>query len=186
MIGAEARPLPEEVIDEIIARHPDRTGDVLAILEDVQQRHPLNYLPPQTHECVARKIGVARSQIESVIRFYAFFNLEPQGRHTVTVCRGTACHTRGSRPLLDALRAYVGGGNDDAASGSAGSFTTPDYRLTIRTVACFGQCALAPVVAIDHEIYGHVSDFKLRRLVTEIGGIGHEEHQAPEERRGTA
>ena len=172
MIAAESRPLADEVIDEIIARHPDRTGDVLAILEEIQQRHPLKYLPPQTHELVARKMGVARSQILSVATFYAFFNLQPQGLHTITVCRGTACHTRGSKKLLDGIKASAGfhEGDDDhgAESGAATSLTTPDCRLTIRTVACFGQCALAPVVAIDHEIHGHVSDFKLRKLVAAI------------------
>ena len=170
MIVEESGPLAEEVIDEIIARHPDRTGDVLGILEEIQQRHPLKFLPAPTHELVAQKIGVARSQIMSVITFYAFFNLAPQGRHTVTVCRGTACHTRGSKQLLDGLKASAGFYDDEEfpGSGSATSFTTPDYRLTIRTVACFGQCALAPVAAVDHEIYGHVSDFKLRKLVAAI------------------
>ena len=172
MIAAQSTPLAEEVIDEVIARHPERTGDVLAILEEIQQLHPLKYLPPETHELVAQKMGVARSQILSVITFYAFFNLKPQGRHTVTVCRGTACHTRGSKQLLDGIKVSVGfrDDDDDASSegGAATSYTTPDYRLTIRTVACFGQCALAPVVAIDHDIYGHVSDFKLRKLVAAI------------------
>lgn len=173
MIAAESRPLAEALIDEIIARHPDRTGDVLAILEEIQQRHPLKYLPPETHELVARKMGIARSQIMSVVTFYAFFNRKPQGQHTAIVCRGTACHTRGSKQLLDGLKAGagLGDGGDEAglASGAATSLTTPDGRLTIRTVACFGQCALAPVVAIDHEIYGHVSGFKLRKLVAAIG-----------------
>ena len=173
MIAAESRPLAEALIDEIIARHPDRTGDVLAILEEIQQRHPLKYLPPETHELVARKMGIARSQIMSVVTFYAFFNRKPQGQHTAIVCRGTACHTRGSKQLLDGLKAGAGLGDEgdeaELASGAAASLTTPDGRLTIRTVACFGQCALAPVVAIDHEIYGHVSDFKLRKLVAAIG-----------------
>ena len=173
MIAAEVRPLAEALIDEIIARHPDPTGDVLAILEEIQQRHPLKYLPPETHELVARKMGIARSQIMSVVTFYAFFNRKPQGQHTAIVCRGTACHTRGSKLLLDGLKAGAGLGDEgdeaELASGAAASLTTPDGRLTIRTVACFGQCALAPVVAIDHEIYGHVSDFKLRKLVAAIG-----------------
>ena len=173
MIAAESRPLAEALIDEIIARHPDPTGDVLAILEEIQQRHPLKYLPPETHELVARKMGIARSQIMSVVTFYAFFNRKPQGQHTAIVCRGTACHTRGSKQLLDGLKVGAGLGDEgdegELASGAAASLTTPDGRLTIRTVACFGQCALAPVVAIDHEIYGHVSDFKLRKLIAAIG-----------------
>ena len=173
MIAAESRPLAEALIDEIIARHPDPTGDVLAILEEIQQKHPLKYFPPETHELVARKMGIARSQIMSVVTFYAFFNRQPQGLHTAIVCRGTACHTRGSKQLLDGLKAGAGLGDEgdeaELASGAATSLTTPDGRLTIRTVACFGQCALAPVVAIDHEIYGHVSDFKLRKLVAAIG-----------------
>ena len=168
MISADHDPLPEEVIDEIIARHPDRTGDVLSVLEELQQRHPLQYLPEATQAAVARKMGVAQSQIFSVVSFYAFFNRQPQGRHTVAVCRGTACHTRGSKALLDALKASAGFHPDDEATDGATSFTTPDCRLTIRTVACFGQCALAPVAAIDEVIHGHVTDLKLRKLVAAI------------------
>ena len=167
MIATNHNSLPEAVIDDVIARHPERTGDVLGVLEELQQRHPLQYLPAETQAAVARKMGVAHSQIFSVVSFYAFFNRQPQGRYTVAVCRGTACHTRGSKQLLDALKASAGFHEDDEA-GSATSFTTPDFGMTIRTVACFGQCALAPVAAIDHEIYGHVSDFKLKKLVSAI------------------
>ena len=168
MIAAEAKPLPEQVIDEIIARHPDKTGDVLSVLEEIQDRHPLKYLPEETQDYVAHQMGISRSQILSVVTFYAFFNCRPQGRHTVTVCRGTACHTRGSKPLLDSLKAVAGFHADDEETGAANSFTTPDFGLTIRTVACFGQCALAPVAAIDHDIHGHVSEIKLRQLVAAI------------------
>ena len=168
MITADRNPLPDDVIDEVIARHPDRTGDVLSVLEELQQRHPLQYLPAETQASVARKMGVAQSQIFSVVSFYAFFNRQPQGRHTVAVCRGTACHTRGSKALLDALKASAGFHPDDEATDGATSFTTPDCRLTIRTVACFGQCALAPVAAIDEAIHGHVTDLKLRKLVAAI------------------
>ena len=114
MIATNHNPLPDELIDEIIARHPNRTGDVLGVLEELQQRHPLQYLPAETQATVARKMGVAQSQIFSVVSFYAFFNRQPQGRHTVAVCRGTACHTRGSKALLDALKSEILGGADAA------------------------------------------------------------------------
>ena len=179
------RPLPRETVDAIIARHcarADRTGDVLGILEEAQRAHPQNYLPVQTYDYVARKPGLPSSQIMSVVTFYAFFNCRPQGRHTLTVCRGTACHTRGSRQLLAAIKAHVGVHDDapgevgegspgsDGEAGAASTFTTPDGRLTIRTVACFGQCAQAPVVAIDEAMHGHVSDFSLRALVEALEG----------------
>jgi NADH-quinone oxidoreductase subunit E len=43
------------------------------------------------------------------------------------------------------------------------SLTTPDRKFTIRTVACFGQCALAPVVEINHHILSHVNERTLQR-----------------------
>ena len=156
--------LDDAIVDEIITRHGERTGDVLGILEEVQRRHPQNYLPPATYAHVAQKIGVPRSQIMSVVTFYAYFNRQPQGRHTLTVCRGTACHTRGSRQLLATVKAACGA----PAGNATGSWTTPDGRLTLRTVACFGQCALAPVAALDATIHGHLDDFVLRRLLADI------------------
>ncbi len=99
--------------------------------------------------------------------FYALFNLEPQGVHTVAICRGTACHTRGSRPLLERVKLQLGlrQVGDDA---DKVSLTTPDREFTIRTVACFGQCALAPVIEVDHAIRGHVTEQALIREVESL------------------
>lgn len=187
MTLADPRPLSDEIVDEIIARHPERTGDLLGILEEAQQCHPQKYLPAQTYAYVAQKTGIPRSQVMSVVTFYAFFNRRPQGRHTLTVCRGTACHTRGSRRLYAALMTQLGAvdkdvsevsGRDDTAT-SATSFTTADGRLTIRTVACFGQCAQAPVAASDEVIHGYVSEALLRQLVDRIGDDGPAETTGP-------
>ncbi|MEX2605747.1 MAG: NAD(P)H-dependent oxidoreductase subunit E, partial [Kiritimatiellia bacterium] len=92
-----AEPLDASVIDRIIDTHSDPTGDLLNVLEDLQEAHPDNYLPRCTLRTVADRMGIAASRVYSVVTFYSFFNLEPQGKHTVVVCRGTACHTRGSR-----------------------------------------------------------------------------------------
>lgn len=163
-----ADPVDEALIDEIIAKHPDPTGDLLNVLEDLQEAHPDQYLPKSTLRMVSAKMGIAASRIFSVVTFYSFFNLEPQGKHTVVVCRGTACHTRGSRQLLNSICRDSGmdGMGDEEA------FTTPDGRLTVRTVACFGQCALAPVVAIDEDIHGYVTDVRLSELLKELSASG--------------
>jgi NADH-quinone oxidoreductase subunit E len=85
----------------------------------------------------------------------------------VSVCRGTACHTRGSRALLERLKLQLG--LREAGEGADKlTLTTPDRKFTIRTVACFGQCALAPVVEVNHAIRGHVKEQALVREVDKL------------------
>lgn len=164
MIVEVHTPLGEDVVDDVIARHPNRTGDLLAILEDLQRLHPQRYLPLPTLRLVASRMALSPSRVYSVATFYSFFNLEPQGKHTVMVCRGTACHTRGSKALLDRLKRTL----NLIPSGDGETFRTPDRTLTVRTVACFGQCALAPVVEIDRDIYGRMNERELQKAIDQL------------------
>ena len=156
-----------DVIDRIIGDQAGRPGALLGILEKLQDRNPQKYLPMETLEYVAGRTGIPQAQVYAVATFYALFNLDPQGIHTVAICRGTACHTRGSRALLDRVQLQLG--LHEAADGADKLSLTPaDGRFTLRTVACFGQCALAPVVEIDHAIRGHVKEQALMREVTAL------------------
>jgi len=156
-------------IDGVIANRSDRPGALLGILETIQESNPRKYLPKETLRYVAAKAGIPPSQVFSVATFYALFNLQPQGDNTICICRGTACHTRGSRDLLDSLRLELGMRQEDESGDTDEadkvSLTTADQRFTLRTVACFGQCALAPVVEINHNICGHVNEHTLQRQV---------------------
>ncbi len=152
-------------IDQVIAQNTGQPGSLLTILEAVQNRNPHNYLPMETLQYIALKTDIPLARIYSVATFYALFNLEPQGENTVCICRGTACHTRGSRSLLQSLRMELGLGMDDGEGADKIAMTTPDAKFTVRTVACFGQCALAPVVEINHRICGHVNERTLQREV---------------------
>ncbi len=156
--------LDETFVDQVIAKYTDPTGDLLNVLEELQDSHPQRFLPRPTLKQVATKMRVAASQVFSVVTFYSFFNLQPQGKHSVMVCRGTACHTRGSRHLLKCVRLSTG----MPVTEDTESFTTPDRNITVRTVACFGQCALAPVVLIDENIHGYVSDVRLKELIKSL------------------
>jgi len=153
----------QDLLDKLIAEQGRRPGALLSILERAQEQNRHKYLPMETLEYVAARTGVPQSQVYSVATFYALFNLDPQGTHTVAICRGTACHTRGSRALLERVKLQLG--LHEATDGDTHALTTPDRRFTIRTVACFGQCALAPVVEIDHAIRGHVREQALMREV---------------------
>ena len=157
----------QDTLDRIIAEQAGRPGALLGILQRLQDQNHNKYLPMETLERVAKRTGIPQSQVFSVASFYALFNLDPQGDHTVAICRGTACHTRGSRPLLERVKLQLGL-RDAGLDADKVSLTTPDLRFTVRTVACFGQCALAPVVEVDHAIRGHVTE---QGLIREVEGL---------------
>ena len=156
------------LIDQVIAEHGEGAGALLGILEDVQATNSHKFLSLDALRYVAVKTGTPPAQVYSVATFFALFNLEPQGDNLVCVCRGTACHTRGSRDLLEKLfldLGLKGRTQDDSRDADKLSLTTKDRRFTVRTVACFGQCALAPVVEINHHILSHVNERTLQREV---------------------
>ena len=158
--------IAEADLDAIIGEHLGKPGMLLSVLEEAQEMHPQKYLPGETLLSVAQKLNIAYSQVYSVVTFYSFFNLMPQGRHSIVVCRGTACHTKGSKALLDEICPLLGIHRE--ANASESNFTTPDNDFTIKTVACFGQCALSPVIAIDGIIHSNVNSQKLAKILNKI------------------
>ncbi|MGB7848511.1 MAG: NAD(P)H-dependent oxidoreductase subunit E [Candidatus Acidiferrum sp.] len=158
-------------IDQVIAKLTGHPGALLGILEAVQEHNPHKYLPAETLEYVASKTETPLARIYSVATFYALFNLQPQGDNTICICRGTACHTRGSRNLLQSARLELGlgiGNGSEEGDSDKILLTTSDQKFTVRTVACFGQCALAPVVEVNHRICGHVNERTLQREIQTI------------------
>lgn len=165
---ATLEPLDCRKIDEIIEEHRGTPGELLGILERVQQEHRYKYLPKETLAYVAHRLNLSTSQVYSVATFYAFFSLQPQGDHAITICRGTACHARGSRQLLEAMKTQLKLSVPEDMEGEVPFLTTPDNRFTIRTVACFGQCAMAPVIAVDETIHGRITEQTMRQHVDRI------------------
>ena len=166
-------PTSEQVfIDKLIATRRGRPGALLGVLEATQERNSHKYLPLETLRYIAAKMEMPLARIYSVATFYALFNLQPQGENTICICRGTACHTRGSRNLLQGARLELGLGLDDGENDGNEAdkllLTTSDQQFTVRTVACFGQCAMAPVVEVNHRICGHATERTVQREIETI------------------
>jgi len=121
-------------------------SNLIAALQGVQER--FGYLPRPALEEISLRTGVPLSRIYGVVSFYAQFYTEPRGRHTVRCCRGTACHVRGGRTVIKAVRAVLGIEDGE---------TTEDMEFTFETVACLGACALSPVMVVDTTYYGKVT-----------------------------
>ena len=166
-----ALPLEEQsFIDRVIVAHTGRPGALLGVLERVQDHDPHKFLSADVLEYIADQMDLPLAQIFSVVTFFALFNLEPQGDHTICICRGTACHTRGSRNLLQRLRLELGLPEESQEGADKLCVTTPDGKYSLRTVACFGQCALAPVVEVDHAVFGHMNEQTLHREIEHLSG----------------
>jgi NADH-quinone oxidoreductase subunit E len=161
-----ASPSSDEALSALIARKKGKPGALLGILEEAQGLERHNYLTEAALRRIAQGMDLPLSRVYSVATFYSFFNLTPQGLHSIVVCRGTACHTRGSLELLEAALHRLGiEGFDEAEANSA---TTGDCFASVRTVACFGQCALAPVVQIDGLISSRMTVGKLIAAIEKL------------------
>ncbi len=96
------------------------------------------------------------SYIYGVVTFFDEFSLERRGRHNVCVCRGSACGVKGGKDIISAAADVLGVGPGQ---------TTPDFEYTLETVSCFGNCAVAPAMLVDKELYGDLTPERVRSLL---------------------
>ena len=146
----------QEQIAAVLAPYRGQRGATIPVLQKVQEE--LGYLPEEAISEIANFLGQTKNEIYGVASFYAQFRFERQGEHVVRVCQGTACHVRGGRRILDTVEDELG-----IHSGE----TTEDYKFSVERVACFGSCALAPVMVVDKTVYGRMTTAKVRQIVAE-------------------
>ena len=158
-------------IDQVIAKQAGRPGELLGILEAVQERNPHKYLSPETLRYIA---GQARhSAVADLQRGDLLCAVQPgaAGRqHHLHLPRHRVPHPQLARPAGEPAAGARPGIDDGEESNDADklTLTTADKKFTVRTVACFGQCALAPVVEVNHRICGHVNERTLQREVRSL------------------
>ena len=143
------------VTREIVSPWKGRKGGVFPILQGVQ--HAFGYLPGEAMEVISEETKISLAELYGVATFYAQFHLSPRGRHIIRVCRGTACHVRGSLGILERVQSELGLTHEQV--------TTPDLRFTLEPVACIGACGLAPVIMIDDETHGRLTKDKVPDII---------------------
>lgn len=144
----------------ILSRHAGaRPDQLIPILQEVQEA--CGYLSREALVAIARHLRMPLSRVHGVATFYNQFRYDPPGRHHVQVCRGTACHVRGSAPLLEAVTRAL-----DVAAGR----TTADGQFSVEVVACVGACGLAPVIVVDGHMHANVAVPDLKGIFTSYRG----------------
>ena len=131
---------------EIISPWRGRKGGLIPILQGLQEA--MGYVAEPAVKIVSDELKIPMSEIYSVATFYAQFHLTPRGRNIIRVCRGTACHVRGSLKILDAIKEQTGCPENG---------TTEDLKFSLEPVACIGACGLAPALVVGDQTFGRAT-----------------------------
>ena len=148
----------EKVLEKIYKSHTDNEGNIISLLQEIQGE--FGYIPEDAVAWFSRKLDVPASRFFGIATFYAQFHLQPRGKNVVTTCCGTACHVKGSEKLLNGLLKEL-----QLAEGES---TTADKKFTVEKVNCVGACSIAPVVIVNHKVFGKVSSDQLMKEIKKL------------------
>jgi NADH:ubiquinone oxidoreductase subunit E len=149
----------EGAIAKIQKEFEGRPDELIPILQRLQKE--TGFLPERALLEIAHLIGLPAAKVFGVATFYAQFRLQPVGKNIIRICQGTACHVKGANRILDDIQDQL-----HLAPGE----TTADGLFTVETVACFGSCALAPVVVVNDTVHGNMDRRKCLKLLDETRG----------------
>jgi NADH-quinone oxidoreductase subunit E len=146
-------------VEEIIKSFDYKKSNLIAILQQVQET--FRYLPEDVMTYIGTKIeDLSPATVYGVATFYSQFSLDPKGKYEIRVCDGTACHVRGSMPVLNAVRAKL--------NLKDGQLTTSDGLFSLETVSCLGACGLAPVMVVNGKVYPQMTSDAVKVIIDTI------------------
>ena len=143
-----------EKLNILLERYDKEKGSLIGLLQDIHEE--FGYLPEEYLRESSRRLDIPLSRFYSLVTFYSTFRLEPIGKHHVCACVGTACHVRGAPLIVDTIEREL--------KIKAGE-TTPDGEYTLDVVNCVGACALGPLVTVDGEFHGKMTQKSIKKLM---------------------
>jgi NADH-quinone oxidoreductase subunit E len=144
-------------VEKIIDKHDEKRTALISILHEIQDRY--NHLPVGALKKVASRLQMDLNDVYGVATFYKSFSLIPKGKHSITLCLGTACHVRGGPKILREMKKQL---NIEPGE------TTVDKQFSLNVVNCLGVCAIGPVMFVDGKFYGEMNPVKAKRIIEKI------------------
>ena len=145
-----------KVLEGILQSFGYKKSYLIAMLQKVQAIY--KYLPEEAMTYIGEHVdGLSPATVFGVATFYAQFSLEPKGKYEIKVCDGTACHVRGSMPVIDAIK--------EKLQLKDGKMTTANGLFSFETVSCLGACGLAPAVVINDKVYPQMTPESIQIII---------------------
>ena len=135
-----------DLIKDIVAKYKGKKEGLITLLQEVQTIY--TYLPKAALQFIESELNYTLGELYAVATFYAQFKLTPSGKHSIKVCKGTACHVQNATAVMNEISSYLKIGDGE---------TTPDGKYTLESVSCLGCCSLAPALMIGEETFGKLN-----------------------------
>ena len=139
---------------KVIGELKDQPGSLMPIMQEAQKIY--GYLPIEVQTIISDETGHPLEEIYGIATFYSMFNLFPKGKHRISVCLGTACYVKGSGKILDFLKEHL-----EIETGEC----TSDGLFSLDDCRCVGACGLAPVMLVDDDVYGRVTEDQIMDIL---------------------
>ncbi|QSX09047.1 NAD(P)H-dependent oxidoreductase subunit E [Alkalibacter rhizosphaerae] len=143
-----------DLLTEVMDRYNRNEKNLIQILHYAQSI--FGFLSSDTQRFIAEKMDLPLSRVSGVVSFYSFFSTMPKGRHTISICLGTACYVRGGKKIIEKLNELLG---IDVGE------TTLDRRFSMEIKRCIGACGLAPAISIDNNVHKRVNPNRIKNIL---------------------
>jgi NADH:ubiquinone oxidoreductase subunit E len=137
----------EKECSTILDKYHSEGGSVVSLLQDIQET--FGYIREDAVNWFSKRLNIPESSFYGVATFYAQFYLKPRGKNIITACCGTACHVKGSAPIIEKLR--------EDLKIPEGEDTSKNGKYTLESVACVGACSIAPVFIANKKVFGKLT-----------------------------
>ncbi|EKD25806.1 MAG: NADH dehydrogenase I, E subunit [uncultured bacterium] len=143
------------IVENVLSKYKNpKRDDLIPILQKVQDE--LGYLSKDAVVSIGKALNLPASKIYGVATFYNQFRFKPLGKYHIQVCRGTACHVKGSFSILERVKSILKISPDE---------TTRDGLFSLEVVACIGACGLAPVICVNGEFYANLTADSIAKII---------------------
>lgn len=147
-----------EQIDRSLKKFPaDRKRSAVLDALHAAQHENGGHLTMEIIEAVADYLGLEPVKVYEVATFYSMFEIQPVGRHSISVCTNISCMLRGA----DDIKAHL-----ESRLGVKTGESTADGRFYLKCEEeCLAACAGGPMMMIDHKYYENLTPEKVDEIL---------------------
>ncbi|MCB5272056.1 MAG: NADH-quinone oxidoreductase subunit NuoE [Candidatus Cloacimonetes bacterium] len=146
---------------EICVKYAPNKDNLIYILHEIQDAHPQHYISAEAVHEISEYLKLPENHIYGVLTFYSMYSTTPRGKNIIRLCESPPCYIKGSANILRKLKSIL-----DVSVGD----TTKDGKFTLELCACLGVCGNAPVMMINDDVYGDLSEEKVEDIIDKIRG----------------